>query len=123
MAIEQKMSKEIDDLVAASVKEVPTPEGSTTALKSGKDPRKVYVDQPREKSIIGRTDVNESEKNDHAEESILVNTNPERETEKAETTETTTHLEDSKIQPTVDTLKNFSETSIQATKVKESKVK
>merc|ERR1711974_446660 len=122
-----------DNLVATLVEEVPTSGSgrSMTASKSGKDPRKmepmVYVDQPREESTIGGTDVNESENNDHAEEPILVNSNPERETEKATTdkseTKETTPMKGSEIRPMVNTPKNISETSVQATKVKLSKVK
>ena len=114
------IEEKVESLVAS--KEVPTGGRATPAVKHGKESRQgelmVDVDQPR--------DVNESKKNVHTEEPILVNSNPEREsekatTEKAETNETTPN-KGSKTRPTVNTPTNISETSLQATKVKESKV-
>ena len=124
---EKEMAIE-DNPVASLVKEVPTSGRAMTASKSGKDPTvtepMVYVEQPRFESAIWRTDVNKSEENDHAEDPILANSNTEMETEKAATeTKETTPMKGLKTQPTVNTPKNISETSVQATKVKESKAK
>ena len=99
MVIKQKMSKEAKNLVASLVKEVPTGE----ALKdSGKVEPVVVANQ----APTGRKDVNESEESDHVEEPIHVKSYPETE----------------KAKPTVSTPTNISETSVQTTKVIESKV-
>ena len=122
------IEEKVESLVAS--KEVPTGGRATTFVKPGKESREVElmvdVDQPRDVNVDQPRDVKESEKNDHTEEPILVNSNPEREsekgtTEKAETNETTPN-KGSKTRPTVNTPTNISETSLQATKVKESKV-
>ena len=127
MEIEEKGRKEVEIRAASLLKEVPTRDRATTALKSGKESTKVKpmadVDQPIEES----PDVNESGKDDDAEEPILVDSNPEGETQKAPTEKTdtkeTTPIQDSTTRPAVNTPKSISETSVQATKVKESKIK
>ena len=120
MVVEQKMSKEADNLVASLVKEVPTGAAMIALKESGKVELMVDADQPP----TGRIDVNKSEESDHAVEPIHVKRNPETEkatTEKAETKETAP-IQGSKFQSMVSTPTNISATSVQATKVIESKV-